>query len=137
MPKRVSWREKAVDVDAAEADAVMASLKTFDIDKSQTMACTICPGAEQKVRYRLLVCSSQTCSEASDIKCAWRGNSVTCLNSEHASNFEYADHHTVASSPKRKKLSTTQKAFCRELAENHLRPMRIRHMLSRKFSTTL
>ncbi|KAG2779134.1 hypothetical protein PC129_g4253 [Phytophthora cactorum] len=115
----------------------MASLKTFDIDKSQTMACTICPGAEHQMRYRLLVCSSQTCSEASDITCAWRGKIVTCLYSEHASIFEYGDHHTVASSPKRKKLSTTQKAFCRELAENHLRPMRIRHTLSRKFATPL
>ncbi|RLN44479.1 hypothetical protein BBJ28_00023857 [Nothophytophthora sp. Chile5] len=43
----------------------------------------------------------------------------------------------MASTPARKKLTTTQKAFCRELAENHLRPMGIRHALARKFSTPL
>ncbi|KAE9286417.1 hypothetical protein PF001_g21450, partial [Phytophthora fragariae] len=32
MPKRVNWREIAVDVDAAEGEAVVARLKSFDID---------------------------------------------------------------------------------------------------------
>ncbi|KAE9182436.1 hypothetical protein PF005_g22485, partial [Phytophthora fragariae] len=52
MPKRVNWREIAVDVDAAEGDAVVPRLKSFDIDKSQTMGCSICPGADHKMRYR-------------------------------------------------------------------------------------
>eukprot|EP00644_Phytophthora_capsici_P019610 jgi/Phyca11/133442/e_gw1.472.5.1 len=30
-----------------------------------------------------------------------------------------------------------QKEFCRELAKHHLRPMRIRHAMSRKFETSL
>ncbi|RLN92624.1 hypothetical protein BBJ28_00015178 [Nothophytophthora sp. Chile5] len=101
------------------------------------MACTICPEAEHKMRYRLLVCSSEACSEASELKCVWRGKMVTSLESQHASVFEYGEHHTMASTPARKKLTTTQKAFCRELAENHLRPMRIRHAQARKFSTPL
>ncbi|KAG2780692.1 hypothetical protein PC129_g18085 [Phytophthora cactorum] len=48
MPKRVIWRDNAVDV-----DAVVVTLKSFDIDKIQTMACTICPEAVYKMRYRL------------------------------------------------------------------------------------
>ncbi|KAE9333218.1 hypothetical protein PF008_g14557 [Phytophthora fragariae] len=99
MPRRVNWRERAVD--AAEAEAVLASLKSFDIKKSQTMACTICPGAEHKMRYRLLDCSSEPCSEASSLKCAWRGKMVTCLDSEHASIFEFGDHNSSAASPGR------------------------------------
>ncbi|RLN95579.1 hypothetical protein BBJ28_00020192 [Nothophytophthora sp. Chile5] len=113
MPRRVSWLLKAADANAAEADEI------------------------HKMRYRLLVCNSEACSEASELKCVWRGKMVTCLESQHASIFEYGEHHTMASTPARKKLTTTQKAFCRELAENHLQPMRIRHALARKFSTPL
>ncbi|KAE8979313.1 hypothetical protein PR003_g25784 [Phytophthora rubi] len=137
MPRRVSWREKAIRVDAAEGEEVVSSLKSFDTDKSQTMACTLCPEPAHKMRYRLLVCSSEACVEASGVKCAWRGKIVTCLETEHVSIFEFGDHNALAFAPRRKKLTTTQKAFCRELAENHLRPMRIRHALSRKFGTPL
>jgi hypothetical protein len=137
IPRRVSWLLKAGDVGAAEVDEIMAQMPSFDIDKSQTMACTICPEAEHKMRYRLLVCSSEACSEAIEIKCAWRGKMLTCLESQHASIFEYGEHRTTAPTPAPKKLTTTQKAFCRELAENHLRPMRIRHALARKFATPL
>ncbi|KAG3097238.1 hypothetical protein PI124_g14632 [Phytophthora idaei] len=137
MPRRVSWREKEVDVGAAEADAELEAMKSFDIDKSQSMVCTICPEAEHKMRYRLLVCSSETCVETSALKCAWRGKVVTCQATDHASIFEFGDHTTLESSPKRKKLTWTQKVFCRDLADNHLRRMRIRHALSRKFSPPL
>ncbi|KAE8968998.1 hypothetical protein PR001_g27628 [Phytophthora rubi] len=137
MPKRVSWREIAVDVDAAEGEAVVARLKSFDIDKSQTMGCSICPGADHKMRYRLLECSYETCKGASPVKCAWRGKMVTCLDSEHVSIFEFGEHSSATASPGRKKLSLAQKAFCRDLAQNHIRPMRIRHALSRKFATPL
>ncbi|KAG3088827.1 hypothetical protein PI125_g18227 [Phytophthora idaei] len=130
MSKRVRWREKAVDVDAAETDTVVATPRSFDIDKSQTTACTICPEAEHKMQYRLLVCSYQSCSEASVLKFASRGNIVTCLETEHALFFEYGDHNTVVSSPKRKKLASAQKAFCRDLAGNHLRPRQRLHAQS-------
>ncbi|ETK92224.1 hypothetical protein L915_04368 [Phytophthora nicotianae] len=73
----------------------------------------------------------QTCSEASGLKCPWRGKIVTYLEFEHVMIFEYGEHNTTAASPRRKKLSSTQKAHCRELAENHLRPMRIRQALCR------
>ncbi|ETL47613.1 hypothetical protein L916_02656, partial [Phytophthora nicotianae] len=39
--------------------------------------------------------------------------------------------------PKKKKFTKAQKDFCRELADQHLRPMRIRLALSRKFETSL
>ncbi|KAE9277547.1 hypothetical protein PR003_g28762 [Phytophthora rubi] len=116
MPKRVSWREIAVDVDATEGEAVVARLKSFDIDKSQTMGCSICPGADHKMRYRLLECSSETCKGVSPVKCTWRGKMVTCLDSEHVSIFEFGEHSSATASPGHKKLSLAQKAFCRDLA---------------------
>uniref|UniRef100_H3GP42 Uncharacterized protein n=1 Tax=Phytophthora ramorum TaxID=164328 RepID=H3GP42_PHYRM len=111
------------DVDAAEADEIVAQMQSFNIDKSQTMACTICPEAEHKMRYRFLVCNSEACSEASDLKCAWRGKMVTCLESQHASIFEYGEHHTMASTSTRKKLSTTQKAFCHATGASSFSPV--------------
>jgi hypothetical protein len=62
---------------------------------------------------------------------------LTCLKSQHAFIFESGEHRTTMSTPARKKITTTKKAFRQELAENHLRPMRKQHALARKFSTPL
>ncbi|POM80810.1 Hypothetical protein PHPALM_1304 [Phytophthora palmivora] len=137
MPRRLSWEEKAVDVDAPVADALLETLKSFDIVKSQTMACTLCAGDDHKMRYRLLACASVACIDATTDNCSWRGKIITCLETEHVSIFEYGTHSPAVSSPRRKNLNSTQKTYCRELADNHLRPMRIRHALARKFSTPL
>ncbi|KAE9208573.1 hypothetical protein PF005_g12159 [Phytophthora fragariae] len=62
---------------------------------------------------------------------------ITCLETNLVSIYEFGRHTSDVSSPQRKKLKTAQKQFCRELAEHHQRPMRIRHALARKFSTPL
>ncbi|KAG2846170.1 hypothetical protein PC113_g18023 [Phytophthora cactorum] len=69
------------------------ALKSFDIDKSQTIACTIFPQAKHKIRYRLLVYSSQAVSKASALKRTWRGKIVTYLATEHALIFEYGNNN--------------------------------------------
>ncbi|KAG2777508.1 hypothetical protein PC129_g15334 [Phytophthora cactorum] len=51
--------------------------------------------------------------------------------------YEFGGHASDAMSPKKKKLTTSQKTFCREMAEHNLRPMRIRHSLSKKFDSPL
>ncbi|KAG2896656.1 hypothetical protein PC110_g10489 [Phytophthora cactorum] len=130
MPRRVPWRDLALDGDTADADVVLRQLKSFDISKSNTMTCTLCQESEHKMRYRLLECSSEACSEFSTAKCAWRGKLLTCLSTKHASIYDYDHHCTSAASPKKKTLTATQKDFCREMADHHLRPMRIRHALS-------
>ncbi|KAE9248043.1 hypothetical protein PF004_g4031 [Phytophthora fragariae] len=135
MPPRIDWRETA---EAAEADVQLAALKSYVINKSDTMVYTVCGSAEpHNMRYRLVECGSDTCYEASDMKCAWRGKLLTCLQTHLISIYEFGEHTTDAAAPKRIKLTETQKAFCREMSENHLRPMRIRHALSRKFTTPL
>ncbi|KAF1791540.1 hypothetical protein GQ600_1935 [Phytophthora cactorum] len=100
------------------------------------MACTVYPDADHhKLRYRLLVSSSETCGEASDVQCGWRGKLLTCLVSNRVSIYEFSKHTTALSSPKKKKLTLSQKDFCREMAEHHLRALRIRHAMPRKFAT--
>ncbi|GMF19581.1 unnamed protein product [Phytophthora lilii] len=61
----------------------------------------------------------------------------TCLACDEVSIYTVGEHLAEASSPKKKKMNATQKAFCRELADNHLRPMRIRLAMGRRFETAL
>ncbi|KAE8900794.1 hypothetical protein PF003_g14936 [Phytophthora fragariae] len=120
------------------ADAVLESLNAFDMAKSNTSKRTACVGAEpHKSRYRLLECSSDACHDASEFKCAWRGRMTTCLETNLVSIYEFVRIPSDVSSPQRKMLTTAQKQFCRELAEQHQRPMRIHHAPARKFSTPL
>ncbi|GMF44936.1 unnamed protein product [Phytophthora fragariaefolia] len=62
---------------------------------------------------------------------------VTCLKTDEISIYTVGEHTSEAPSPKTKKLTGSQKAFCRDLAEHHLRPMRIRSAMSRRFGTSL
>jgi hypothetical protein len=137
MPRWVSWEGLAVNVGGAEAEAVVARLKSFDIDKSQAMECTICLGTDRKMRYRLLECGSESCAGASAVKRAWRGKMLTCLETEHVRIFDYGEHNSATASPGRTKLILAHKAFVQDLTQNHLRPMRIHRALSRKFATSL
>ncbi|ETP24181.1 hypothetical protein F441_02778 [Phytophthora nicotianae CJ01A1] len=89
------------------------------------------------MRYRLLECSSEACSETSTTKCPCRGKVITCLDTTCVCVYEYNEHLSAADDPKKKKFTKAQKDFCRELADQHLRPMRIRLALSRKFETSL
>eukprot|EP00644_Phytophthora_capsici_P004646 jgi/Phyca11/111057/e_gw1.19.475.1 len=137
MPKRILWREIASDAEADEGEAILDALKSFDIRKSHTMVCTVCTelGCEpHKIRYRLLVCSSDACGDSSSSSCAWRGKLLTCTVTRCVSIYDVGDHNSDVVSPKKKKLTGAQKEFCRELTELHVRPLRIHHALSRKFS---
>ncbi|ETI36520.1 hypothetical protein F441_17225 [Phytophthora nicotianae CJ01A1] len=138
MPKRIPWLERVIAADEADADVVLVGFKSYDVAKSNTMACTMCLASEHhRMRYRLLVCTSSACSEAQEDACAWRGKILTCLSTNRVSVYDYGDHTAEGFSPKKKKLSASQKTFCREMAKNHLRPLRIRHAMARKFSTPL
>ncbi|KAE9007683.1 hypothetical protein PR003_g16484 [Phytophthora rubi] len=117
MPRR---RKKAVRVDAAEGEEVVSSFKYFGIDKSQTVAYTLCPEAAQKMRYRLLVCSPVRA--ASQVRVAQEDRHVPGVGARVDLRVRRPQHSCVV--PRRKKLTTTQMAFCREVAENHLRSIR-------------
>ncbi|OWZ20096.1 LOW QUALITY PROTEIN: hypothetical protein PHMEG_0005544 [Phytophthora megakarya] len=61
MPRRIDWREKAVNLDTAGCR--QGARGTQDITHSNGMVCALCPGTQHKMRYRLLKCSSAPCME--------------------------------------------------------------------------
>jgi hypothetical protein len=82
--------ETFIFVNPDTADAVLESLKAFDIAKRNTSKCTACVDAEpHKSRYRLSECSSDACHDASEFKCAWRGLIITCLEMNLVSIYEF------------------------------------------------
>ncbi|GMG17353.1 unnamed protein product [Phytophthora fragariaefolia] len=138
MPKRIEWREVAVNVDAVDADTLLSGMKSFEVTKSHAMACTACWDVDpHHMRYRLLACNSVACDPAGVFACPWRGKTLTCQKSEEVSIYEFSEHASGVPSPKKKKLTSTQKDFCRELTSHHLRPMRICHAMARKFEIAL
>lgn len=137
MPPRVPWREVAVNLTEENAGTVLESLKSYQVHKSDPVTCTLCAFDElHQMRYRLLKCVSQSCVAVAH-PCPWRGKLLVCLKTGRSFIYEHGEHFTLVSSPKRLKLSSAQKTFCRELTEERLKPMRIRHALSRKFGLEL
>ncbi|GMF31296.1 unnamed protein product [Phytophthora fragariaefolia] len=141
MPKRIPWQDVAIGSAAVDVDEVLSGMKPFEVTKSNTMACTICNKDEpHKMRYRLLECTSQACEAcfaSGSPACSWRGKTLSCLKYELVSIYTAGYHTTAVSSPWKKKLTSTQKAFCRELADHHLKSMRIRNRMSKKFGMLL
>eukprot|EP00644_Phytophthora_capsici_P002991 jgi/Phyca11/102684/e_gw1.7.736.1 len=136
MPKRVAWRELAINVSPDEVGTIREGLKSHKILKSEPGTCSLCPGTGHKMRYRLLACTSSFC-ETGATTCSWRGKLLVCLSTGRSSMYEFGEHFTLAASPKRLKLTDAQKTYCKALAEERLKPMRIRHALSKKFNVSL
>ncbi|KAE9047699.1 hypothetical protein PR001_g4095 [Phytophthora rubi] len=91
----------------------------------------------QQMRYRLLACNYKACDSTGGFACPWRGKTLTCLKNDEVSIYEFGEHASGVSSPKKKKLTGAQIKFCRELTIHHPHPMRIRHAMARKFDITL
>ncbi|EGZ30152.1 hypothetical protein PHYSODRAFT_323584 [Phytophthora sojae] len=138
MAPRKPWSEIAVYVTEAEGIDILENMKSYQIHRSDPVMCTICAySGDQDMRYPLLKFVSTTCALALSQACPWRGNLLVCLKTRRTTILEQEEHFSQASSPKRLKLSSAQKQFCRELTEERLRPMRIRHALSRQFGVAL
>uniref|UniRef100_H3GUC6 Uncharacterized protein n=1 Tax=Phytophthora ramorum TaxID=164328 RepID=H3GUC6_PHYRM len=135
MPKRIVWREVTLGIDAGDVDTVLGDMKSFEITKSNAIACTACSDFE--LRYRLLACNSETCDSACLFAWPWRCKTLRCLKSDEVSIYEFGEHASRVSSPKKKKMTSRQKEFCHELTNHHLRLMGIRHAMARKFELAL
>jgi hypothetical protein len=120
MPRRILWVETSISVGPDTADAVLESLCRSTVFKSKPSKGTACLGEEtHKSRYRLLEAApTPAMTPVSSIKCTsrWR---MTYLEMNLVSVYEFGQHTRDVSSPQRKKLTTAQKLFCRELAEHH------------------
>ncbi|OWZ00575.1 hypothetical protein PHMEG_00028202 [Phytophthora megakarya] len=137
MPRRIDWCEKAINQDTVGTARVLDERKTLEITHSNSMMCVHCHGAQHKMRYRLLNCSSALCMEQGLQVCAWRGKTLMCLETGTQSVYDCRKHISSISSPRTKRVPSAQKDFCREMATHHLRSVRIRHTLTRKFDKTL
>ncbi|ETO75078.1 hypothetical protein F444_09312 [Phytophthora nicotianae P1976] len=131
MPRKLPWRVVGSDLSTDEADELLSNMKRHSTGKNNAMPCTACgAGSHHGMRYKLLKCESSTCSE---VTCSWRGKVLVCMDSGDSYIYDLGEHFTASSSPKRARLSGTQKDFCRELAQQRLRPLRIQHAMARKF----
>ncbi|RLN88063.1 hypothetical protein BBJ28_00003622 [Nothophytophthora sp. Chile5] len=141
MPKRIAWQDLALGAPGIDADKVLGAFKTYDVSKSNLYACTIClDDTPHMMRYRMLKCSSTACKAvvSSGVRdCTWRGKSLSCQVDDAVSIFEVGERATAVNSPKKKRLTDTQKTYCRELTTQHLRSVRIRRAMARKFGAVL
>ncbi|RLN95026.1 hypothetical protein BBJ28_00023485 [Nothophytophthora sp. Chile5] len=141
MPKRIDWKDVALGTSAPDAEGLLGALKTYEVTKCNQLACVVCPeDATHKMRYRLLKCASEACASSISSHgqaCTWRGKTLSCMENDVVSIFQVGEHVTAASSPRRKRLTPIQKTYVKELTLHHLRSMRIRHAMSRKFETVL
>ncbi|KAF1777774.1 hypothetical protein GQ600_16362 [Phytophthora cactorum] len=80
MPKRVLRRE--VNVTEDEADSVLASLKSFQINK---MTPIYCDDEPHKIRYILLKYISELLSTEASSLCPWCGKLLVCLSTGRSS----------------------------------------------------
>ncbi|OWZ16379.1 hypothetical protein PHMEG_0009834 [Phytophthora megakarya] len=111
MPKRIPWRDRSLHVEAEVADDILSGMKSHDATHSQTMPCTMCPYTQHTVRYCLLECRSSACLDDSLQKCEWRGKTVTCLDSDVTSIYEYGEHTSPTDSPPQEKTHVNEKAI--------------------------
>ncbi|ETL49360.1 hypothetical protein L916_01140, partial [Phytophthora nicotianae] len=138
MPKRIDWKDVELGICTLDAQEVWSTWKSYEVTKYNQLACVVCPeDAAHKMRYRLLKCASKACATSSSSHgqpCPWRGKTLSCMTNDV---FQMGEHVAAASSPRRKRLTPSQKPNVRELTLHNLRPMRFRHAMSRKFEIVL
>jgi hypothetical protein len=121
MPKRIAWRELAHGLDAEDADTVLSEMKSYEITKSNPMACTACSDSQpHQMRYRLLACSSKACASPGVFACPWRGKILTCLKSDEVSIYDFDEHASAAPSPEELPALTTVQNFVNHYSRTHL-----------------
>ncbi|KAE9353250.1 hypothetical protein PF008_g5091 [Phytophthora fragariae] len=108
MPTGIDWNDVALGTSALYAERVLGALKTYEVAKCNQLA--YMPMARE------------------DFIVHGDRSGVDIPGGEHV---------TAASSPGRKRLTPSQKAYIQELTLHLLEPMSIRHAMSRRFETVL
>ena len=94
--------------------------------------CTICASPcdrseTRKMVYQLAWCKSSTCKElAIYVKCSWRGEICTCKETGLVSEYELSAHVSSVNSTKSNQLTRPMRACARNMAEQEIKPARIR-----------
>ncbi|ETM30570.1 hypothetical protein L914_21753 [Phytophthora nicotianae] len=117
----------------------MEDTEVFVIVKSQLVPCVVCVLTKpHKMRYRLLMCSSETCNAATPYDaCRWKGKVLTCQSLYRVIIMETGGHETLVNPPpfqkKKNQDDPRLKDYGREMATQGLKPARIRNGMARRF----
>ncbi|ETP09484.1 hypothetical protein F441_14648, partial [Phytophthora nicotianae CJ01A1] len=134
MPQKLPWLEVTVGVSISDGKEFLETLKVYKLTRSQPTACSICTNPLlHQMRYGLLECISTTCTDyAPTIKCPWRGKILTCERSNIMAVYELNEHFSNVVEPRKKVMPPPQKEFCKEMAEQGLKPGHIRNAMKIK-----
>ncbi|GMF24691.1 unnamed protein product [Phytophthora lilii] len=136
MASRIDWREVAALVTDEEATDWIEERKRNAAGKSQSTNCTMCASNEpHPMRYKLFSCRSEPCRRAfSGVKCGWKGKVTICCKTKQANIYEAGKHFSQSPDAPNRALKERHKQYCRLMASEGLKPLRIRNGLRTKFS---
>ncbi|KAG6616967.1 uncharacterized protein IUM83_04581 [Phytophthora cinnamomi] len=135
MPLALLWTELAVGLSKDEADLLLESFKAFKITKSSKVQCNVCTEAgHHNMRMRELRCACRQCKAAEPYaRCLWRGKMLKCERHDLVHLFKVGSHVTARHTPPPARLTRAMKEFAHQMADQGLKPARIRTGLMRKF----
>lgn len=134
MPSKLPWVVVADALALDDAMAFLDGMKTYKLEKSHFVSCTLCQVAfPHNMKYQLACCDSDTCLRG-DQDCGWRAKVLTCESTNCVTIATVGEHVSGIASPKTGALNNQQRLFCQEMAMEGLRPVRIRNSIRRKFT---
>ncbi|KUF82249.1 hypothetical protein AM588_10000354 [Phytophthora nicotianae] len=121
-----------------DSQLLMEDMKVFIVVKSQLVPCVVCALTKpHKMRYQLLMCSSEICKEAVPYdECLWKGKVLTFQSLSRVTIMETGAHETLVREPQKTKMIPRLKDYGREMATQGLKPARIRNGVARRFGLT-
>ncbi|ETP33406.1 hypothetical protein F442_18060 [Phytophthora nicotianae P10297] len=135
MPPALPWSELAIGLKEEDADLLLETFKAFKISKSDQAQCTVCNDpSPHNMRKRILLCACHQCQLAMPYaRCLWRGKRLQCGRHNVVDVFQTGTYVTARRQPRPPRLTRAMKDFAKEMADQGLKPARIRSGLLRKF----
>ncbi|ETI36307.1 hypothetical protein F443_17541 [Phytophthora nicotianae P1569] len=135
MPPSLPWSELAFGLKEEDADLLLDTFKAFKISKSDQAQCTVCTDpSPHNMRKRILLCACRICQLGMPYaRCPWRGKRLQCGRHNVVDVFQNGAHVTALRHPRPPSLPRAMKDFAKEMADQGLKPARIRSGLLRKF----
>eukprot|EP00644_Phytophthora_capsici_P017319 jgi/Phyca11/125249/e_gw1.57.65.1 len=135
MPSALPWSELAIGLKEEDADLLLETFKAFKISKSDQAQCTVCNDpSPHNMRKRILLCACRQCQLVMPYaRCPWRGKRLQCGRHNVVDVFQTGAHVTARRHPRPPRLTQAMKGFAKEMADQGLKPARIRSGLLRKF----
>ncbi|KAF4142750.1 hypothetical protein GN958_ATG08062 [Phytophthora infestans] len=139
MPRALPWTELVVGLNQEDIDLLLGSFKSYIIVKSDHVPCTVCTNAvPHNMRKRLLRCACNECKAAMPYAgCEWRGKLLKCEQEDLLDLFKVGSHVSTRRSLRPPRITRAMQSFANEMADQVLKPARIRTGLMRKFKLGL